>query len=47
MKNKILFLDIDLDDFGEFLRESRNKNENVVSVKLYNNMPVFLRKIFI
>ena len=47
MKNKILFLDVDVDDFGNFLRQQRNLIEGVESKKMYKNMPSFIKKVLL
>ncbi|MGM9970053.1 MAG: hypothetical protein ACI35S_06635 [Anaeroplasma sp.] len=44
---KVLFLDIDLDDFGDFFRKQRNSIPNVDSMKLYSNAFPLVRKLFL
>lgn len=44
---KILFLDVDFDDFGDYFREKRSSYDNVLSLKVYNNLPVLIRKVLL
>ena len=45
--NKSLFLDVDIDDFGDYFRDKRNSYEDIISLKVYNNLPTFIRKIIL
>lgn len=45
MNKKILYLDVDSDDFGAFFREQRQRIVNVSSQKLYRNCGQFIKKV--
>lgn len=45
--NKILFLDNDLDEFGDYFREKRNQTKFVDSRKIFIKKCKFLRKVFV
>lgn len=47
MEKKVLFLDVDLDDFGDYFRNARNEIKNIDSKKLYKKIPDFFKKILL